>query len=278
MSTSYTTNLDPSDTQAVITPRTSAIVAVHNFGNPAEVIALEALAHERNLKLVFDAAHASGSLYRQMPLGSQGDAQVFSLSPTKLVIGGEGGLVATNNGDLAERIRVGREYGHSSGYDCVFAGLNGRMPEINALTALRSLQMLEDAVSHRNRLAALYRLELSNLPGLDFQRIHPEDRCSYKDFSITIDAKSFGLARDQLAFSLKAENINTRAYYSPPVHLQTAYRKYDDGRPLRHTLKLSESSLSLPIWSHMNPTIVSGICSAIKRIHFHAGKVRGSLE
>ncbi|HEX2980273.1 MAG TPA: DegT/DnrJ/EryC1/StrS family aminotransferase, partial [Anaerolineaceae bacterium] len=168
-----TTNLDPAAAEAAITPRTSAIVAVHNFGNPAEIDALEAVARRHGLKLIFDAAHGFGALYQGKPVGGQGDAQVFSLSPTKLLITGEGGIVATNDDALAERIRIGREYGNDGHYDTLFAGLNARMPEANALIGLRSLERLEDAASTRNNTVAMYQELLGSLPGVAFQKVAP---------------------------------------------------------------------------------------------------------
>ena len=147
-----TTNLDPAAAEAAITPQTSAIVAVHNFGNPAEMDALWDVARRHGIKLIFDAAHGFGALYRGKPVGSQADAHVFSLSPTKLLITGEGGIVATNNDDLAEKIIMGREYGNSGNYDSAFAGLNARMPEFNALMGLHSLARLEDAAATRNQI------------------------------------------------------------------------------------------------------------------------------
>src|SRR5262249_8104305 len=107
----HTHNIDPAAVEHAITPATSAIVAVHNFGNPADIAALEQIAKRRKLKLVFDAAHGFGARYQGVPVGAQGDAQVYSLSPTKLVVAGEGGIVATQSDDLAEKIRRGREYG-----------------------------------------------------------------------------------------------------------------------------------------------------------------------
>jgi len=118
-----TLTLDPVAAEAAITPNTSAIVATHNFGNPADIAALEAIAQRHKLKLMFDAAHGFGTLYQGVPVGPQGDAQVYSLSPTKLLIAGEGGIVATNDDDLAEQIRIGREYGNSGNYDSAFGAL-----------------------------------------------------------------------------------------------------------------------------------------------------------
>jgi dTDP-4-amino-4,6-dideoxygalactose transaminase len=262
----HTHNLDPAAAEAAITPNTSAIVATHIFGNPADVERLESIARRHRLKLIFDAAHGFGALYKGAPVGPQGDAQVYSLSPTKLLIAGEGGIVATNDGELAEKVRMGREYGNSGNYDSAFAGMNARMPEINAVMGLHSLRMLEGAARRRNEIASLYREELGKLPGINFQQIRSEDRCSYKDFSITVDPDAFGLTRDALAAALDEHNVDTRKYFDPPVHCQIAYRELWDGRPLPNTDRLAERSLSLPLWSRMDDEIPLGICRAVRSI------------
>ena len=272
-----TTNLDVSAIEDVMTPNTSAIVAVHNFGNPADIDALQAVAARYGLKLVFDAAHGFGALYQGLPVGKQGDAQIFSLSPTKLLITGEGGIVATNDDALAEKIRVGREYGNSGSYDSAFAGLNARMPEFNALLGLHSLDKLENAALRRNEIASLYQEILGSIPGVAFQEVHAGNRSSYKDFSITIDANGFGLTRDELALALTAENVDTRKYYEPPVHRQAAYHHLYNGRPLPNTEWLASNSLSFPIWSHMEPETAMGICEAVQRINKNALAVRKQL-
>jgi dTDP-4-amino-4,6-dideoxygalactose transaminase len=273
-----TANLDPESVEAAITPDTCAIVAVHAFGNPADIEALIDLAQRRRLTLIFDAAHGFGSLYKGAPVGPQGDAQVFSMSPTKLVIAGEGGMVVTNDEALYEKLRVGREYGMTEGYDSAFASLNGRLAEFNALLGLNSLRMLEEAVSNRNKTAILFRKRLERLPGIGFQKVDPRNRSSYKDFSITIDPDSFGLTRDELATALKAENIDSRAYYHPPVHMQTAYKALPRSVNLTNTELLASRSLSLPMWSRMSEEIADKICAAIKRAQAHSEEIKGRLR
>lgn len=274
-----TTNLDPVAAEAAITPDTSAIVAVHNFGNPAEIDALQKVADRHGIKLVFDAAHGFGALYKGEPVGPQGNAHVYSLSPTKLLIAGEGGVVATNDDDLAERVRIGREYGNSGNYDSAFAGINARMPEFNALMGLHSLQMLESAARRRNEVASLYREEMGALPGIGFQQSHDGNRNSYKDFSITVDPDVFGLSRDDLAVALEAENVDTRKYYEPPVHRQTAYNRFATGdEMLDNTELLASHSLSLPIWSHMSDEIALDICRAVRRIHKYSAEITSTLN
>ena len=274
----HTGTLDAASVEAVITPATSAIVAVHNFGNPAEVDELERIAGRHNLRLIFDAAHAFGSMYRGRFLSAQGDAHVFSLSPTKLVVAGEGGVVTTNDQLLAETVRIGREYGNCGNYNSTFVGLNARMPEINALLAQQSLQGLAPAVKYRNEIAGAYRDGLKNLPGIEFQRIRPNDRSAYTMFTITIDADAFGLTRNELREALSAENVDTRCYYDPPVHRQSAYMHFANrDEDLRHTDLLSATSLCLPMSSNLPRPVVDGICQAIERAHRHAPEIKVRL-
>lgn len=268
-----TRNINPQVIEEMITPRTSAIIAVHNFGNPAPIDELAQIAAHHNLKLIFDAAHAFGSAYQSCPVGAQGDAQVFSLSPTKLVISGEGGIVATNDSELATQLRRGREYGNDGTYNSAFPGLNGRLPEISALLAKESLRLLNRAIENRNAYAEVYRKELGQLSGIGFQDIAAGNQSSYKDFCIKVDENEFGLSRDELARALAEENIETRSYYNPPVHLQTAYRQFTTAS-LPITEKLAQENLSLPMWSQMEDETLDRVCSVIKRIQRDARQTR----
>lgn len=269
--------IDPARVESAISKRTTGIVAVHNFGNPAAVAELVDIANRRGLKLVFDAAHAFGSLYRGQAVGSFGDAEVFSLSPTKLLVAGEGGIVATNDDDLARHVRLGREYGNRGDYTTEFPGLSARLPEFNAMLGLGSLAELENNVRRRNELALLCR-GLLDMPGVTFQSIHPEDRSSYKDLSVLISEREFGLSRDELATALRAENIDTRKYHYPPIHVHDPYRlaATPDGLPV--TQAIAQRILTLPLWSHMDYETVERICYSIERIHHKAAEVRESLR
>lgn len=261
-----TTNVDPQAVEAAITPRTSAIVAVHNFGNPADIEALVDIARRHDLRLIFDAAHGFGTRYRGRPVGGQGDAQAFSMSPTKLVVAGEGGVVATNNSELARLLRIGREYGNDGHYDSLFAGMNARMPEISALVGSLSLARLEDVVAMRQHVASCYQQALSDLPGIGFMQVDPEDRCSYKDFSITIDAEQFGATREDVIAALRAEGIDTRCYYDPPVHRHQAYQQYVTQKThLPNTEWLAASSLSLPIGAQIDESGIERVARVIRQ-------------
>ena len=127
--------------------------------------------------------------------------------------------------------------------------------------------------------AALYRKALGDLPGIAFQQVRETDRHSYKDFSITIDERAFGLGRDGLAWALEAENIDTRKYYDPPVHRQTAYARFaSQSQVLDNTDLLAARSLSLPMWSEMKDETVLDICRAIGRVHEFAEQTAAALN
>ncbi len=259
-----TTNVSPQAVKAAISPRTVAIAACHNFGNPCDIPALEAIAVEHGLPLVIDAAHGFGASVHGRPVGAGGTAQVFSLSPTKLLVAGEGGIVATDCDCLAHFVRLGREYGNDGSYDALFPGVNGRMPEMSAALALASLEILDQVSARRNELAGLYREELSQLPGIGFVEIAAGARSSHKDFSITIDPTRFGMSRDALRRALAARGIETRAYYDPPCHRQTAFEHFHDRmRPLPQTEMLASRSLALPMGGHVNEAVVADVCETI---------------
>jgi dTDP-4-amino-4,6-dideoxygalactose transaminase len=259
-----TTNVVPQAVKAAITPRTVAIAACHNFGNPCDIPALEAVAAEHGLPLVVDAAHGFGASVHGRPVGAGATAQVFSLSPTKLLVAGEGGIVATDCDCLAHFIRLGREYGNDGSYDALFPGVNGRMPELSAAMALASLAMLDGVSARRNQLAELYRRELAQSPGIGFVEIAPGARSSHKDFSITIDPTRFGMTRDALRRALAAQGIETRAYYDPPCHRQTAFEHFHDRtRPLPATEMLASRSMALPMGGHVDEAVVADVCEAI---------------
>lgn len=259
-----TTNVSVPAVRAAITPRTVAISACHNFGNPCDVEALQALAAEYGLPLIIDAAHGFGASVHGRPVGGRGTAEVFSLSPTKLLVAGEGGIVATDCDCVAHFVRLGREYGNDGSYDALFAGLNGRMPEISAAIALEGLELLDAVSASRNAVAQAYRAELQDLPGIGFVQTMPGAVSSYKDFSITIDPTRFGMTRDGLRRVLAGRGIETRAYYNPPCHRQTAFEHFHDrSRPLPVTESLAARSVALPIGAHVDLGVVRDVCDVI---------------
>lgn len=262
-----TLTLSPRAVARAIGIRTGAILATHVYGTPCHVEELQGIADQWGVRLFFDAAHAFGSRHGGEPVGGFGDAEVFSLSPTKVLVAGEGGIIATNDDDLAERCRIGRDYGNPGNYDCVFVGLNARMSELHAALALASLEELDRRIVERNELAAGYRDALSGLPGVGFPKVPEGDRSTFKDFTIMVEPEEFGLHASGLATALEDEGIETRRYYAPPVHRMQAYRGLADANGgLPETEHASDRVLTLPLWNGMTGDDVRRVADAIARI------------
>jgi dTDP-4-amino-4,6-dideoxygalactose transaminase len=254
-----------SDCLDMLGPRTSSVLAVHTFGNPADILALEQFAADNELVLLFDAAHAVGSEYRGHKIGSAGTASVFSLTPTKIITSGEGGIITTNDRALARELRIFRNYGDDGGYDCKRIGLNGRMSEMNAILGLATLKNAENEVKIRNEYAQIYREELAGVPGVIFQKIDPRSRSSFKDFTVVINSADFGATRDELSAALENLNIATKKYFDPPLHRQTAYQTRDFRfSSVRNTDFLSKNALTLPMYSGMGMGAISHVCEQIR--------------
>jgi dTDP-4-amino-4,6-dideoxygalactose transaminase len=257
--------ISPEAVRQRISSKTAAILAVHMFGNPASVFELEGMAHRAGIPVVYDAAHSFGSKVGDRHVGSFGTAEVFSFSPTKLVVAGEGGLVATCDAGLAKLLRAARNYGDAGDSDPQLLGLNARMSEFHAALALRGLDGLEDRIARRNEIRLRYEARLGSIPGLCFQRIRLGTRSSCKDFQILVDAQTFGRSRDSLLNSLRGANVEARRYFWPPVHRQNLYRAAWDGRPLPVTERISDSILNLPIYSSLLDEQVDAVCAVIAR-------------
>jgi dTDP-4-amino-4,6-dideoxygalactose transaminase len=247
--------------------RTSVILATHTFGTPCAVEELSEVARASGVRLIFDAAHAFGSRRAGIPVGGFGDAEVFSLSPTKVLVASEGGLIATNDDHLAERCRIGRDYANPGDYDCLFVGLNARMSEVHAAFALASLEGLEARIDRRNELAGMYKEALSDVPGIRFPAVGESDRSTYKDFTILVEPADFGIEAAELARALEAEGIGTKRYYAPPVHTMQAYRSLGaKNGSLRVTDAAVRRVLTLPLWSSMEGPELHAVAGAVRRI------------
>lgn len=260
-----TFTVDPAAVAAAVTPRTAAILGCHTFGCPCDVAALERISAETGVPLVIDAAHGLGSALAGSPVGAGGLAQVFSLSPTKLVVAGEGGLVATDCDCLADAVRTAREYGNDGAYGCAMPGLNARLPEISAILARASLARLDDVAGRRRAAAAAYREALDGVPGLSFQRIPAGAESSWKDFVVGIDPMRFGIDRDALRARLGERGIETRAYYSPAAHGMEAFRGFlRAGQRLPVTERAAATLVALPMGVHVTPDVARAVAAEIR--------------
>jgi dTDP-4-amino-4,6-dideoxygalactose transaminase len=262
-----TLTLSPEAVYAAVGVRTSAVLATHTYGTPCDVDALTTLTRKDGIRLFFDAAHAFGSRSAGRPIGGFGDGEVFSLSPTKVLVAAEGGIIATNDDLLAERCRIGRDYANPGDYDCRFVGLNARMSELHAALALASLDGLDERIEQRNALASAYKAALRAIPGISFPAIRDGDRSTFKDFTILVDPETFGCDAERLGRALAEDGIDTRRYYAPPVHQMRAYRMLNGGSGKLETTKaIAGKVLTLPLWIDMSDETPGRVAGAVERI------------
>jgi len=267
--------LDPEKVEALITPHTSAIMAVHLWGNPCSVEKLAGIARRNHLTLLFDAAHATGCFIQGQPVGSFGLAEIFSFHATKFINSFEGGVVTTNDDDLAVQLRLMKNFGFA-GFDKVVSwGTNGKMNEIAAAMGLTSLESMDEFIAVNQRNYELYRLELKDIPGISLFTYRETVRNNYQYVVLTVDESVAGVSRDCLIEVLVAENVIARRYFYPGCHRMEPYRTLfpDAGKELPVTEKLCASVLVLPTGTAVGPSEIGAI-AAIIRIVVANGKMR----
>ena len=239
-----------------------AIMATHVFGAPCRPEQVEALGAEAGIPVLFDAAHGFGGRRAGRPLGGFGEVEVFSMTPTKPLVAGEGGLVCTDRADLAEYLHLAREYGNPGDYDTRFVGLNGRLSEMHAAVALASIEHIDEHLATRRRMAARFSDAILGIPGVRVQAIDEGDESTFKDFTIAVDALEYGADRDTLVSVLRAEGVDTRNYFDPPVHRQRSHATRSPA-DLPVTDAVARTVVSLPLYPALDDATIDGIVELI---------------
>jgi dTDP-4-amino-4,6-dideoxygalactose transaminase len=250
-----THTLDPKRIEEIITPRTTGIIGVHLWGHPCDIEALADVVARRNLHLIFDAAHALGF----------GDAEVFSFHATKFINSFEGGAVATNNDEIARKVRLMKNFGFA-GYDnVIYIGMNGKMSEIAAAMGLTSLESVEEIIAINRRNYEAYCAALQNVPGVTVFRHNSEELCNYQYVVLEIDEAVTEISRDSLLKILWAENVLARRYFFPGCHRMEPYRSYypHAGLTLPETNALVERILLLPTGTTVTVEQIETVCQIL---------------
>ena len=224
---------------------------------------------EQNIKLIFDSSHAFGAYYDNKSIGNFGDIEVFSTHATKMVMTGEGGIISSRNKDIISKIKQLRNFGFSEediGHqDTEICGTNAKMQEFSAILGLWSIKQINENIKNRELLAERYLKNLEGINGIFFQKTIPNTKRIYQFFSILI-GKDFGLNRDNLAYRLEYDGIETKKYFYLPLHKNTYYKK-DNNCVLSNTEFVSDNILCLPFYSHMTIEEVDIVCGSIKKIY-----------
>ncbi len=242
-----THNLDPAAVRRMITPRTSGIIGVHLWGRAAPVLELQAIADEHGLKLMFDAAHAFGCSYQGQSIGRFGACEVFSFHATKAFNTMEGGAVTTNDDQLAETLRLMRNFGFK-GYDNVIhPGTNGKMIEVCAAMGLANLDGFDAIVAANQRTHSAYQQRLAAIPGIKVLTYDANERNNHHYVVVEVD-KGCPVSRDDLIAALHANNILVRKYFWPGCHRMQPYRDLfpHAGLMLPNTIAVADRVMVLP--------------------------------
>jgi dTDP-4-amino-4,6-dideoxygalactose transaminase len=254
---------DVAEIRSKITPRTVAIMPVHLYGHPANMDAISALAKERKLILIEDCAQAHGATWRGKQVGSIGDFGAFSFYPSKnLTVFGDGGCITTDNGGVADKIRMLRDHGRrkQAKYIHELAGYNLRFNEIQAAIGREQLKYLPEFNSKRRQVAEWYRRRLSKIGGITLPAVDSRAGHVYHMFVIQLDN------RGALAEHLRNAGIGTGVHYPIPNHQQSAITSlYEDLPQLPRTEALSERILSLPMFPSLGEDEVETVCMEIAK-------------
>jgi len=260
-----THNLDPAAVRRMITPRTTGIIGVHLWGRAAPVEELQQIADKYGLKLMYDAAHAFGCSHRGKIIGNFGSCEVLSFHATKFFNTFEGGAIVTNDDELAEKMRLMRNFGFSGFDNVVHMGTNGKMIEVAAAMGLVNLDAIDSVVEANRRNYEIYRESLSGLPGISLLSFDAAERNNYQYVVMEV-GENCPVSRDQIIEALHAENILARKYFWPGCHNMKPYRELypHAGLLLPNTQKVADRVVVLPTGTTMDVEMVKTVASAIR--------------
>jgi dTDP-4-amino-4,6-dideoxygalactose transaminase len=259
-----TYNLDPDAARAAITPRTKAIMVVHQIGMPVDIDRFLAIGRECGIRIIEDAACAIGSRYKGRPIGGHSEMACFSFHPRKIITTGEGGMITTNDAAYASRLRLLRQHGMSvpdtvrhaakrviaEEYVCV--GYNYRMTDIQAAIGVEQMKKLDWIVGRRRELAARYAQALSSHPWLRPPYVPEYAETNFQSYAVQLTDEA-PIERDELMQRLLDQGIGTRRGIMLS-HLEPAYAECALSQPLGHSERASARSILLPLFPQMTET------------------------
>lgn len=262
-----TCNLDEELVEAAITPRTTAILPVHCYGNPCATQRLQQIADTYGLKLIYDAAHAFGVTVEGHSLLEEGDLAVLSLHATKVFNTFEGGAIICHDAKLKQRIDYLKNFGFADEVTVVAPGINGKMSEFQAALGLLQLRHVDRAIAARLEIDRRYRQALAEIPGVRCLSIDARVRSNGGYFPVLI-GPDYPLSRDHLYEKLRSNNIHVRRYFYPLISNLPMYRGRASAAPanLPVATKLAEQVLCLPIYPGLDGETVDRIIQIISSV------------
>ncbi|MCB1064302.1 MAG: aminotransferase class I/II-fold pyridoxal phosphate-dependent enzyme [Verrucomicrobiae bacterium] len=260
-----THNIDPKRIEELITPRTTGILGVHVWGRPCDTEAIESIARRHNLPVMYDAAHAFACSHEGRMIGAFGSCEIFSFHGTKFINSFEGGAVTTDNDELAEKMRLMRNFGFSGFDNVIHLGVNGKMNEICAAMGLTNLEAIEEIVSVNRRNYESYRSGLEGLPGISLIAYDPSQRNNYQYVVIEIEPDQSRHNRDEVIAALHEKDVIARKYFWPGCHRMEPYRasQPEAWRNLPETERIAARLIVLPTGQSVDEKAIGWICKLI---------------
>lgn len=263
----HTLNLDPAKIEAAITPQTTAILPVHCYGNPCDTEAIQKIADQYKLRVIYDAAHAFGVEDAGGSILRHGDLSVLSFHATKVFNTFEGGAIVCRDAKTKQHIDHLKNFGFVDETTVVAPGINGKMSEINAAFGLLQLEHMPTVMQRRAEIDALYREQLANIPGITCLPKGNQIVANHSYFPILIGPE-YPLSRDALYEKLKEHGIYARRYFYPLISDFPMYKSLPSSTA--ETLKEAQASaasvLCLPIFPALTPADQNKILYTIKNI------------
>ncbi|MGK7878997.1 MAG: DegT/DnrJ/EryC1/StrS family aminotransferase [Crocosphaera sp.] len=262
-----THNLDPSKIISLINEKTSAILGVHIWGNPCETDKIEEIARTHGLKVLYDAAHAFSCRHQAKMIGNYGDCEVFSFHATKFFQTFEGGAITTNNDQLAQKIRLMKNFGFQGQDNVIELGINGKMSEIQAAMGLACFESLDNIMEVNRRNYQTYKNYLEGMTGIRFFNYDGMEQSNFQYIIIEVDAKEAGISRDELMQILHNQNIIARRYFYPGCHNCQPYLTLypEQLNCLPNTDLLCQKVLALPTGETISVSDIKRICQIIQQ-------------
>lgn len=276
-----TFNIDVKQIEKKITKKTKAIIPVHIYGHAAEMDAIAKVAKKHKIDILEDAAEACGGEYKRKKCGSFGKINAFSFYANKIITTGEGGMVVTNDEDLAVRARQYRDLHHSLKKRFVHdgVGFNYRMTNMQGALGCGEMLHIEEYLLKKKYMASLYNLLLGGIPGITLPKTKNYVKNVYWMYGIVIDGKKFGINKDQLCEELMAEGIETRDFFYGPRNqpILKKYLKKSENFP--NTDFIGEGGLYIPSGLTLTDRQMRAVANAIKKIYLlHEGERQNSLQ
>lgn len=262
-----TGNIDPDKIEAAITPRTSAIMPVHVYGQPCDTTIIKEIADKNGLKVIYDAAHAFGVGVNGESILNAGDLSTLSFHATKVFNTIEGGAMVMHDAEMKKRIDYLKNFGFAGETEVVGPGINSKMDEVRSAYGLLNLQHVDAAIETRHQVAIQYREALRNINGITFFEDMPGVRHNYSYFPIFVDAEKYGMTRDELYFKMKENGIWGRRYFYPLISSFSTYKGLPSAMPenLPVAHKMADSVICLPIHHSLSDEDVLRIIGTIKK-------------